>query len=322
MMMHLNDSWDLFQLFKAHSHTQLFLSRTYQQNRIEEYHTYSYQNSPAFIYHIESAELFYKQASHSPSMLKPILLFYGLVQLIKAAILTQDPLYPSSTTLLAHGVTTRKLKKQHYSFLRDEVKIQQKGLFGYMSEIMFHMKHLEKDKFMMGSLLGEIPEMAGSLEFFGLEKGFTLNKMSDCQYRCNHRVLDTFHMTAERFQEFLSTNYPFSIKVKETGKDKIELFFSAPFDPNTCSCLKYNLPSNTCYISRKNDFHSEQLSELMVHYLLLYNLSMIARYETEWWMDLHHTKPTEDYPLIEQFLGCTQLKSPYLVSEWLLKKGC
>ena len=28
------------------------------------------------------------------------------------------------------------------------------------------------------------------------------------------------------------------------------------------------------------------LPELLIHYLLLYNLSMISRYETDWWYDL------------------------------------
>ena len=57
-------------------------------------------------------------------LFKPMLLFYGMGQLFKACLLTIDPNYPESTSVLAHGVTTRKRKKQGYQFLEDEVKIQ------------------------------------------------------------------------------------------------------------------------------------------------------------------------------------------------------
>ena len=40
------------------------------------------------------------------------------------------------------------------------------------------------------------------------------------------------------------------------------------------------------------------LPELISHYLILYNLSMIARYETEWWSELLKTTPNDDYPIL------------------------
>ncbi len=83
-----------------------------------------------------------------------MLLFYGISQLFKACLLTIDPNYPESTTVLAHGVTTRKRKKQGYQFLEDEVKVQKNGLFTHVAEQLFHMKHLESEKFNMLDLMG------------------------------------------------------------------------------------------------------------------------------------------------------------------------
>ena len=56
----------------------------------------------------------------------------------------------------------------------------------------------------------------------------------------------------------------------------------------------------------------------MVHYLLLYNLSMIARYETEWWSELTKMMPNKDYPFIKTFLDITLQKSPFLIYEYLM----
>lgn len=76
------------------------------------------------MYFLEHGKLYYHQAINAPMSIQPILLFYGLVHLIKACLLTIDPNYPNSTSVLAHGVSTRKLKKQQYLFFQDEVKIQ------------------------------------------------------------------------------------------------------------------------------------------------------------------------------------------------------
>ena len=87
------------------------------------------------------------------------MLFYGFVHLIKACLLTEDPGYPENTSVLAHGVSTRKRKKQQYEFLKDEVKFQRNGLFSCMLEKMFNIKHLEGDKATMICLLQQIPEI-------------------------------------------------------------------------------------------------------------------------------------------------------------------
>ena len=53
-----------------------------------------YENSYPFIYYLEHAQIYYEQAEQSPLLIKPILLFYGFVHLIKACILTKSPNYP------------------------------------------------------------------------------------------------------------------------------------------------------------------------------------------------------------------------------------
>ena len=51
------------------------------------------------------------------------------------------------------------------------------------------------------------------------------------------------------------------------------------------------------------------LPNLLVYYAILYNLSMLSRYETEWWTELMILKQSIDYPLIQQFLT----KAPELI---------
>ena len=66
----------------------------------------------------------------------------------------------------------------------------------------------------------------------------------------------------------------------------------------------------------KNNFFN--FPELLIHYLLLYNLSMIARYETEWWGELTKMMPNHDYPFIDSFLQVTLEKGPFLIYQYLV----
>jgi hypothetical protein len=113
---------------------------------------------------VEHGKKYYTLADQAPPEIKPVLLFYGMIQLMKACILTIDPEYPESSSVLAHGLSTRKRKKRSYEFFQDEVKVQKTGLFNHFCEKLFHMKHIEGEKFMMDHLFKLIPEL-GSLYF-------------------------------------------------------------------------------------------------------------------------------------------------------------
>ncbi|WP_374703107.1 YaaC family protein [Neobacillus cucumis] len=285
----------------------------YQKRNIDNPEQKSYENGYAFLYYLEHGQIYYDQAENSPLILKPILLFYGLVHLIKACILTIDPSYPETTAVLAHGVSTRKRKKQNYLFFHDEVKFQKNGLFPFMSEKMFHMKQLEGEKIIMEELLQLIPELDDL--FFIMEGKRTFAKLSEHNNELviPEFVLDNFHMTESRFKEFLSSKFKNSVEFSNE-----ELSFKRNKDVlSGMSPLFYNLEEDLFTIPlNKGNFIN--FPELLVHYLLLYNLSMIARYETEWWSELTKMMPNRDYPFIQSFIEITMKKGPFLIYQFLM----
>ncbi len=56
-------------------------------------------------------------------------------------------------------------KNKGINFLEDEVKVQKNGLFTHVAEQLFHMKHLEAEKFNMLELMGNIPELQNLLRY-------------------------------------------------------------------------------------------------------------------------------------------------------------
>ncbi|KZE65638.1 hypothetical protein AWM68_20625 [Fictibacillus phosphorivorans] len=309
------DTWTLFDMFFSSQKTQHFLSKQYEKLNMEDSNGKSFDNTYGFIYYIEHGKKYYKLADQAPMELKPVLLFYGMTQLMKACILCADPDYPDSSAVLAHGLSTRKRKKRSYEFLYDEVKVQKTGLFNHFCEKMFHMKHVEGEKFTMIHLLQTLPElvplfkqMSGEVHLVQMRKE---NKMTFCLPQKSN---DHLHMSAERFLEYTNSLFLEKFSV-DWNKDHSEFRLQSkgklkPFD---CFPLSYHLFENTYYFPVNRELlNSAELNEFMVHYVVLYNLSMLSRYDTEWWSELFHTYTSEELPYIKQFLNITAQKMPYL----------
>ncbi|MCJ8009974.1 YaaC family protein [Lederbergia wuyishanensis] len=311
-----DDIWKRFTFFQSAEMTQNYLKKCYTGLQIDDIESKSYDNCYAFMYYLEQGEVFYKQASTSPLSIKPILLYYGLIHLIKACLLTVDPYYPNSTTVLAHGVSTRKRKRRHYKFLHDEIKVQKNGLCTFFSEQLFHVKQLEGEKFNMGDLLSLIVELDEvMLHSFGKPNMISLEQIEDCKWNIPKKIHELYFMDEKRLKEFLNVKYLGEIQWEEY---KIELpafknqkIISPPF--------RYHIYNQNIYLPAQL-YPNMLLPDMIVHYLLLYNLSMISRYETEWWVDLIKTTPNSDFPLIKSFLEVTEKKGPFLVEEYLGRK--
>lgn len=197
------------------------LYSAYSKEGIHDSDQLAVEKSASFCAHIEHAELFYRQAVNSTVHIQPVLQFYGLIHLLKAAITMKDPFHPEKSNQLAHGVSSRKIKKRHYSFLEDTVKIQKHGLYTTFSEKLLHCTPLN----------------------------------TTC--------------TMQQLFNSLYADYPKS--------------------------------------------HT-----LQSHYLILYNLSMLARYETEWWHTCMTYKETLDYPVIKSFLTDSSRQVPEEMKKFLL----
>ncbi|WP_057915846.1 YaaC family protein [Peribacillus muralis] len=317
-----NDNFDKYTPFFSASSSQLFLRKCYNHEKIADAEMKSYENCYPFIYHLEHAKTYYNQAAIAPLSIQPILCFYGFAQLLKACLLTIDPNYPESTSLLAHGVTTRKRKKQQYEFLKDEVKTQKNGLFTCISEKMFRIRHLEGEKYSMGTLLKEIPDMHNA-SWVTPQKNFIALLQTADGFQLPQSVLDKYRMSSSRLEEFLKskTNQMYHIS---DGSGIILLKPASSLMHNASSPIRYNLQEGRFMLSLNKDSPAFSLPEILIHYLISYNLSIIARYETEWWAELLKTMPNDDYPCIAQFLKISQAKVPSLIFEWLKSEriGC
>ncbi|WP_173918068.1 YaaC family protein [Halobacillus sp. Marseille-Q1614] len=218
---------------KAASHARSYLHGQYEKLQADDAKTLAYQNVERFMYGLSLGEEYFTAAKHTPISVQPLLYYYSLTHFLKSCILTVDPTYPSSVKVLAHGLSTRKRKKQHYRFLEDEIRIQPHGLFPYAAKCLFQMEDLPS-KVSMSELLEPLP--------------------------------------------FMKPIFKFKSMTTET---------SAPFP------------------------------KLIAEFAVLYNLSMLVRYEDEWWGEMEQLRDREDYVFIKHYLEKMPEEIPELISSWL-----
>ncbi|MCG1027543.1 YaaC family protein [Virgibacillus halodenitrificans] len=293
---------------------QKYLHQCYQHLEDTDAQNRSYENCNTFIYYLNHGQRFYENGRKADPLLQPVLYFYGMVHLVKACLLTKRPYYPESAALLAHGVTARKRKKKNYSFLKDEVKIQHNGLYPYFSEHLFSHKKHPFEKKSMESLLALLPEM---IPLFDLQKKVELlpvGKLYSNLLQFPTTILDSYHLTEKAFINKISGYVP-DMKYVDTDDNYIRIELTAPIKEANGPFYANRADSQLFFPSRREQFLP--IPEVMIHYLILYNLSMLCRYEAEWWGDLFSTKPEIDYPFIRCFLQLTADKIPFLLGKYL-----
>ncbi|MCM2676464.1 YaaC family protein [Alkalicoccobacillus plakortidis] len=305
--------------FESISYTKRFLTNCYEQQSFPNAKTLSYHTSYSFIYHLQQGRLYFKQAAQSPIEIQPMLLFYGIVQMLKACVLTADPFYPENSAILAHGVTTRKRKKQGYRFLDDEIKIQKNGLFLHSLSKMFHVKQMPSEKYKMNALMKQIADMHSLYSTMQNQKISLPVTYRYQSFSIASDLLDDLHMTANRFGLFLEQQNQNNWFNRQMGIQSNNHSITIPlhFKPTSYQSPPWlTAIDGKHYILRKREDFCP-LPELSIHYLLLYNLSMICRYEAEWWGELHHNFEGEDLPFIKQFLSISNMKLPMLFEHYL-----
>lgn len=307
--------WKDLALFYSVESTQKFLEKVYVLNGADEAKRNSFKNSERFIFFLKHAESFYKQASCSPLEIKPILLFYGMSQLIKACLITQDPHYPSHTSVLAHGVTARKRKKQNYCFSDDEVKIQRNGLCMHFMKHLFGQSGIEDERYTMKKLLAAIPELNDIFYFQKKERFITKIRKDKDLVSIPEDIVIHYKMSDSRFVEYMSHHFQWTFLKKD--KDDLQFHLSRQdINPWTSISLLFDMDKRQYYIPSKRD-QFLKLPEITIHYLILYNIGMIARYETEWWYELLTQHVSDDYVFIQQFLMVTENKFPKYILKFL-----
>ncbi len=176
----------------------------------------------------------------------------------------------------------------------------------------------------MIALLKEIPELSS---LFKQMKGRATHLpvfLHKNAFHIDQAVLDHYHMTKERFIQHAIGKWQLPVDLKNIVEEdkliKFRLQDTIDLQKDAHLPFRYDYQLGTSALSLQKEELTQQLPDILILYLLLYNLSMIARYEIDWWTELFKEMGHQDLPFIKGLMEIAEIKIPLLIGQWLIKK--
>jgi hypothetical protein len=321
--------WDSFSYLETEPTARAFLTKTYASTGLERPERHAFQQSNRFLYTWKQARAFYHAAAANDLLIRPLLLFYGCVHLLKGVLISRDPFYPQNSRMLQHGVTTRKIKKNPYHLLEDEIRPQKEGLFPYLVQVLRHP--ILQDRYRVDQLFSYLPELAEDYRLITDDGHWQLVTLSteDATLSFAADSAGTLAYSDETFIQYLNRLAPSNLR-----------FSSKPNAGSTPSPVRKKLilelldneaaleqhplfakkASNT-YLFWSDSMENLPLPSWCTHYLLLYLLGMLCRYETEWWGELVLSHAFAETYLVHRFLAVHEKVFPAIILDLLEKQN-
>lgn len=318
----MRNNWDSYRYLETEPTARKFLSHQYQRQQVDQPERHAFHQSNRFLYTLKQARAYYQSAQDTDLLIKPLLLFYGCINLLKALLISQDPFYPQNTKMLQHGASTRKMKRNPYSLLDDEVRPQKEGLFSVLA-LKYPLPAIA-DRYTVHQLFSYLPEL--QYDFTRLVEKQYWHKVSlasvDDSYVLTFPKAENGMLlySSETFLHLLNRLWPEDFPAY-FEKDDVRSHPSAE-----TKTARFN-PAYLSYLNRHPLFsrhaddlyfwnHSAEESPLPTwasHYLLLYLLGMLCRYETAWWGELVLSHSYAEIYLVEQFLRTHAMEFPLYI---------
>lgn len=321
--------WAAFAWFESEPIVQDFLQQKYEQNAIENAKTYAFQNTERFLFAIKQAREYYRAAGQSDLLVKPLLLYYGMVSLIKAVLIATDPAYPRNVRVLQHGLSTRRRKTRQYRFFDDLCQPQREGLFPLFAAACGAPEEARMAEQTARHLLALIPDLRHSyMRLVGAPSCLPLTVRREgngMAVDVPGSVLDIWHVTASRFVDLLNQHGVgegvFSLRSSATRPSTVPLQWHSPTLDATANedspidfenrLVRYDAQGHPYLVLERRSSHL--LPEACVHTCLMYMLGILCRYEPELWGQYAQGFAAAETALIGDFLRCSTRKFPNLI---------
>lgn len=268
-------------------------------------------------YYITQAKEYYFSARDASVLTKPTLLYYGASCLVKALILSKRCYQDDST---GHGI---EVHKSNADDLMDFRIKPVKGTFLQLYQVLENENTnlIKSIDFNLEDLLLFIPELKDDFENIFDKKSLAIKvdriKDEDGEYL----FYEGDHFTDfSKFNDFFN-NIP--------NFDKCYVYPS--FFSNGFSCFKKPMSDGDIVLrnimgeeflvsSLQSGENSIYLSQISVHFLILYLLSMLSRYYVNLWLGENSSDESRYFYIIEKFLDISERKFPNLVLNEILNK--
>ncbi len=263
---------------------------------------------------------------------RPILLYYGMLHLAKAIAIIANPYYGDTLESQKHGLSIRR-KKGRYEYFKDRVFIQKNGVFlDWYSSLHIITKvwplpgmavcanasieDLAHASLPVIELWRCIPDLAPLLSITGKSSrcislylsdvnNATITATSSPQLPHIERLAQEIGLAPNMALQYLQQFYYPATNIHAWACIDRPHLLSHGTDPDLIICV----PPLSATLLRDFSF-----PEPLVYFALLFQLSMLQRYEPMEWVSLTNDPMSMEYMIIEILCDNTLSLTPYLFS--------
>ncbi|QQE78964.1 hypothetical protein GI364_00065 [Alicyclobacillus sp. SO9] len=103
-------------------------------------------------------------ADSAPMEVKPVVRYYQMLHTVKTLLYLFQLDFPSSTSVLQHGLSVRRIKRSGYRWPLEKLTVHKEGIIQSFHHL-FSQKPLP-EKLLVGDLIGSLPQLSGILGQF------------------------------------------------------------------------------------------------------------------------------------------------------------
>jgi hypothetical protein len=298
----IKEIWSRLSYFESESNAREFLERF----SLSDDDLADTASSLAFT--MRTAREYYEAAERVTVLTQPLLIFYGMTALSKVLFTS---IHGKKSPSTKHDL--EKIKDWNGVFAQLSLRVGKDGTFpqfhGCYSQVRLHNL-----TFSMKELMSVVPEVKVEFETVYNEKSLALRILRDKNYI---RIIDS---ELERYKDL--EKLIFSIpRISETclrnaqrvDETTMILYRSGPSSEVWDPAIRTTSGEEYLVIPLRKDNKDISPPEMSVHFLIMYLLGMLSRYQPKEWGEIIKGEDSGEIYIIRKFLEATTRKFPNLI---------
>ncbi len=326
--------WEYLKRYQSNSFVQKKLRREITRNR-GQINLKAAQISSLMV----QSEKYYEAAVNAPLEIKPLILYYGMVGLSKSLILSGDNTYtlsalaPDNRDHSTHGlkfgtqnpndISIRDGKRISNEFCYAATSPTRIGLYNLLRACYSNTPIPNDTRVAIQDLLSLVPEIYKEYRAYfkqkprswGADAHFGVNNINDTIQLIVFE--DWYYHTQqinrrERYPNSILRNFPelSTLYTREPNSDDKFRLNNNAVSIDDYIYVSQLMTLESFALKRLNGF---SVSDIDIHFILMYILSNLVRYRQDKWSRLIRRLDNDEMFLIESFIEISSVKFPYVI---------
>jgi YaaC-like Protein len=234
--------------------------------------------------------------------IQPLLRYYALLHGMKTVLYALDLSYPNSSSVLQHGVSVRRTKREAYAWPKESVHVYKEGVL--QSFAAFHEHELPiGSRITVGHLLGYLPGLHHGIAHMYPEYHHVYPVVPASNIGIEHRdicfvprsIASNRSLTVEEWKASYCACLGISDHNTLLSEKEPDGLLAIPYPSARHPWVTHH--KQLTYI-----YDNHPLPEWLIHFVVLYTLSALCRYNPTEWSDITLWHNDADAYLIREYL--------------------